>query len=328
MQHEESLQQIERQWAIEEQYNRKLIDKRIREVFQHSPEIQAKITEGVGLVQAYMNQTYYESKNKRIAQLARMDLTELVHDLFLGISYITKAELFTAVSAQLAGRLGFSDKVQAIQTVAELLAVLCQTDVFDIEKASKYSSLMLISRIQLPTDILGFIENSHFLPPMLVKPLELVHNRSNGHLSYNDSLILSKGNHHEGDICLDVLNKINAVPLKLATDFLCQVEEDPNTEYTVEWAHKKANKKGQNITDAEAQQRVDKAIENFHRFKVQSYKFYTLMAQYGNLFYLTHKVDKRGRIYASGYHLSTQGTAFKKASIELHKEEVVTGVPL
>ena len=51
------------------------------------------------------------------------------------------------------------------------------------------------------------------------------------------------------------------------------------------------------------------------------------MVQCGNKFYLNHKVDKRGRIYCSGYHITTQGTAFKKASIELAHEEIVTGTP-
>jgi DNA-directed RNA polymerase len=45
------------------------------------------------------------------------------------------------------------------------------------------------------------------------------------------------------------------------------------------------------------------------------------------VFHLTHKVDKRGRIYSQGYHVNTQGAAFKKAMIELAKEELIEGVP-
>ena len=55
--------------------------------------------------------------------------------------------------------------------------------------------------------------------------------------------------------------------------------------------------------------------------------FITLLAKQGNQFYLTHKVDKRLRLYAQGYHVTTQGSPFKKASIELHKEEIVNGAP-
>jgi len=51
------------------------------------------------------------------------------------------------------------------------------------------------------------------------------------------------------------------------------------------------------------------------------------MVSQGNEFYLTNKVDKRGRIYSQGYHINTQGTSFKKAMIDLAHEELVTGMP-
>lgn len=300
----ESLELIDRQWAIEEQYNRKLIDRKIRKEVEECPVLQAKIVEGVALVEDFLNQDYYGSKNARLAQVKTMDLTSLVTDLYVGVAYCLEETLFTAVVSLLAGRLGFDDKVDAITTVAELLAVLCHTDVFDIRKESKQASLMLKSNIVLSKEVVSYIENSQYLPPMVVEPLPLTHNYSNGHLTYNDSLILGTGNHHDGDICLDVLNTINRVPLRLDTEFLSYLEEHPTFAL-------------------DTQDKVDQ----WDRFKRQSYKFYVLMAQCGNKFHLTHKVDKRGRIYSSGYHISTQGTPFKKACVELYKEELVTGVP-
>jgi hypothetical protein len=208
------------------------------------------------------------------------------------------------VSAQIACRLKFSDRTEAITTVAELLGVLCRTDAFDIDKPDRMASLTLVSRMNLPVNLVDFIENSQYLPPMVCEPLELTHNFSSGYLTHNDSLILGTGNHHDGDICLDVLNLMNRVALRLDTDFLSTVEEEPTF--------------GLDTQDKE---------ELWADFKRQSYKFYNLMVQCGNKFYLTHKVDKRGRIYAGGYHINTQGTAFKKASIELAHEEIVTGAP-
>jgi hypothetical protein len=208
------------------------------------------------------------------------------------------------VSAQIASRLKFSDRTEAITTVAELLAVLCETDAFDIVKADKSASLMVESRIPLNDNLKDFIQNSQYLPPMVCEPLELTHNFSSGYLTHNDSLILGTGNHHDGDLCLDVLNLMNKVALKLDTDFLCTVEEDPTFELDSQ----------------------DKE-EQWADFKRQSYEFYDLMVQCGNQFYLTHKVDKRGRIYACGYHISTMGAPFKKASVELANEQIVTGVP-
>ena len=139
---------------------------------------------------------------------------------------------------------------------------------------------------------------------MVCEPLNLENNYSSGYLSHTDSLILGNGNHHDGDICLDVLNLVNKVPMRLDIDFLKTVTEEPTFELdTAEKVHQWA------------------------QFKKQSTELYVLMAEQGNEFYFTNKVDKRGRIYAQGYHITTQGTAFKKASLELAKEELVGGVP-
>lgn len=299
----ETIKQIVLQEMNEEKYNRKHIDAKIKAAIEQHPEMLAKLKQGVELVEKYKAGQYYESKMRRIAQLNNLDTAALVLDIFVGIAYSQRPELFTAVSAQIASRLKFSDKTEAITTVAELLAVLCLTDAFDITKADRSASLMLESRIPLPEKVLGFIENSQYLPPMVCEPLELTHNYSSGYLTHNDSLILGTGNHHDGDICLDVLNIMNKVALKLDTDFLSTVEEEPTFELD-----------NQDKTD------------QWYAFKRQSYEFYSLMVQQGNSFYLTHKVDKRGRIYAMGYHITTQGTAFKKAMLELANEELVTGV--
>ena len=299
----ETMRQIVLQEENEARYSRKHIDGYIRTYINESPALQAKIVQGVELINQYKAKTYYESKNKRVAQLKDMDVTELVTDIFVGIAYFLREELFTSVTAQMAGRLEFSDKTDAIKTVAEILAILCSTDVFDISKANKMASLCIVSRMQLPSDLVSFIENSCYLPPMVCEPVELINNMSSGYLTHNDSLILGNGNHHDGDLCLDVLNTINRVQLRLDTVFLSTVEETPTFDLD-----------------------TPEKNEQWLRFKKQSYSFYRLMVDDGNQFYLTHKVDKRGRIYASGYHITTQGTAFKKASIELANEELVEGV--
>lgn len=324
----DTMLQIVRQEEIEQRFNKKLIDGRIREFIENDPNMIAKAVHGIQLLQEYMGKTYsYDSKNVRIAQLKGIDVEELVIKLFIGIAYCQTNVLFTSITAQLASRLGMDDKRDSIVTIAEMLAVLCATDAFDINKESAMASLMVISRIPLPEELIESINNSMYLPPMVCEPLELESNYSSGYLSHKDSLILGKGNHHDGDICLDVLNRINKTPLQLDMEFLCTVAEDPNSEFTLEKVHQSALEKGQIISDAEARERLHKQIENWYAFKGQSQQFYLLMHRMGNEFYLTNKVDKRGRIYCSGYHISTQGTAYKKAMVELAEQEVITGVP-
>jgi hypothetical protein len=291
----------------EKRYSRKHIDAYIREEILANPEMVAKINQGVALLHQWMAWVAaegYESKQKRVAQLTGMDFELLVVDILVGIAYYQREELFTSVTAQLAGRLRFSDKTEAITTVAEIVAVLCRTDAFDILKASKMASLVVVSRIPLSVGLLDHIAHSQYLPPMVCEPRKLVSNHCSGYLTHNDSLILGNGNHHDGDICLDVLNIVNSVPLALCTDLLCQQEEEPTFDLD-----------------------TPEKVEQWKYFKKQSYRFYDLIVSQGNRFWLTNKVDKRGRIYAQGYHINTQGAAFKKAMVELADEELVTGVP-
>lgn len=289
------------QEEVERKYNRKHIDGYIREALQASAAMQEKMAKGVALVEAYMAKDYYASKDARIAQLVGMDLPRLVEDIFVGVAYVLRPELLTSVTGQLAGRLRFSDRVEAITTVAELLAVVCATDGYDITKAGRMGSLMVVSRLQLDPELVEFIENSEYLPPMICEPKELTSNYSSGYLTHEDSLVLGgAANHHEGDLCLDVLNRMNKVALRLDMDFLRTVEEAPSFEI-------------------ETQEQA----EQWQRFRGQSAKFYALMVKTGNRFHLTHKVDKRGRIYSCGYHISTQGTAYKKAAIEFAMQEHV-----
>ena len=323
----DTLLQITRQEAIEARYSRKHIDQYIRDSILGNPAMVAKIAQGVQLIEDYKGKTYYASKNTRIAQLDGLDIEALVLDIFVGIAYCQREELFTSVTAQLASRLKFDDKADAIKTVAELVAVLCETDAFDINKASAMASLMIQSQIPLEDTLLEYINNSQYLPPMVCEPLELTNNYSSGYLTHTDSLILRGYNHHDGDICLDVLNTVNRVALRLDTEFVGTVEEDPNAEFTADRAIDAAAEKGKHITQAQALEVVAKQIENWKRFKGQSYEFYLMLATQGNEFYLTNKVDKRGRIYSQGYHLNTQGASHKKACVELAKEELVDGMP-
>lgn len=286
-------------------YNRKHIDAKIKEAILDNPDMVNKMADGVQRIKDWMQGQYYQSKMNRIAQMQGLDLDQLVLDVFVGVAYCQTPELFTSVTAQLAGRLGFSDKTEAITTVAEITAVLCMTDAFDIFKVNKMASLQVVSRIPLSVSLVDWIVNSQYLPPMVCEPQKLVNNFSSAYLTHNDSLILGGPiNHHDGDICLDVLNTMNSVALQLNLEFLCTHEEMPTFELDTR----------------------DKQ-DQWMAFKKQSYRFYELMQSQGNRFWLTHKVDKRGRIYAQGYHISTQGTAFKKAMIELADEEYIEGVP-
>lgn len=291
------------QLANERRFSKKHIDGYITRELSQNADVQEAIGKGIELLQDWLAGEYYASKAARLEQLKELDLRELVTRIFEGIAYVQVEELFTSVSARLAGELNFSDKPEAIATMAELLAVLCETDAFDILKHSEQASLTLISNIPLSEELRLYIQYATFLPPMVCAPNIVEHNRMSGYLTHNDSLVMGRGNHHDGDLCLDVINTQNQIALKLNQEFLLAHELKPNYE----------------IVSAEQ-------AEQWHLYKQQSHELYLLMLNQGNRFYLTNKVDKRGRLYSVGYHINTQGTSFQKAMIELADEELVEGI--
>jgi len=145
-------------------YSRKFIDTYIDKEIRDNPAMELKVIEGVRLLEDWTVQTFsYKSKNDRVAQLVGIDLEQLVRSLFIGVAYCQTPELFTSVTAQLAGRLKFDDKRDSILTVAELMAVLCLTDTFDIIKGERSDSLVIQSRIPLSLQLLTYV-NPVWLP--------------------------------------------------------------------------------------------------------------------------------------------------------------------
>lgn len=327
------LDKAELQLINERQFNRKHIDGYIRkDLFEGTNNLNAKVSQGVELLNLWLAESYYDTKNIRLSHIRTMDLEYLVKEIFVGICYLGNDPTpMVNVVGQLASRLGFDDKRDSILTMAEMLAVLCNTDVFDISKPHPQASLQIVNNMVLPEELQTFIMNSCYLPPLVCPPRELTNNMSTAYYTHEaDSLILGGGfNHHDGDICLDVLNSRNSVPLALDVEFLCTVEEEPTFDLNVVSDETKAkyHLRGKTLTAWNQAELVRKQKENWAKYKMQSYYFYSLMVNQGNRFYIPNKVDKRGRMYSCGHHITPQGTAFKKAMINLADQEQVTGVP-
>lgn len=293
------------QRANECRFARHHIDKYMRDYVLADTDVIPLLDKGVELLTEWVNQTFsYESKNIRISGLRGMDLRELVIDVVVASAYCQHEELFTSFTARMAGVLGWDDKKSSITTIAEITAVLCETDLFDLTQANRFGSWNIISNITLSLQLEEYIANCAYLPPLVHPPKKLRHNKDTPYLTIGqDSVILNKG-HHNDDVCLDVLDSKNSVALSLDLEFLSTVEEMPNSEL-----------------DSPEKQTM------WLNQKRQSHEFYLLMAGQGNKFYLHHKYDKRGRIYANGYHISSQGAPYKKAMLEFANKQVVTDIP-
>lgn len=296
--------QIENQRQIEHLYSKSYIRNYLVEALLGSVELNQKIQEGKALIEQWVNGSYYDSKQIRIASFMQdRDLVATLQDIFIITLQKQKPELFTSVVGEVASVLGMTDKGDGAKVAGELLAILADLDVYDLFRATNRGSIQLVSAFELDERITKFIEQTMYLPPMICEPTEIKTNYDSGYLTQRESMILGRGNFHNGNICLDSINKFNQIPLSLNTELLKTFSEKPKQEFT-----------------------DPKKKEQWTNFVKKSYDVYRDLYRHGNRFWLTHRVDKRGRTYAQGYHCSTQGNSFRKAIVELVDKELIQGV--
>jgi hypothetical protein len=270
---------------------------------------------GVELLTAWLAFDHYDRKKQRLAGLQTMDVGRLVNSITVTVAQVQAATLFTNVVGQVAGYLNLSDKVDAIKTVSEMLAVLESVEIFDLFKPPGSNSLHIQCAFEMGEELASFIKRTKYLPPMVVAPVEIKKNTDCGYLTLKDTLVLGAHNQHSMNLRLDVINKFNQTPLSLDVDMLMLYNEIPKKAFK-----DSINKKGERVSAQEKE-------VAFEKMRVDSMQVYHDLIKAGNKMYLTHKPCKRGRLHAQGYHVTTQGTSFKKAIVNLHTKEIIGGAP-
>jgi hypothetical protein len=204
----------------------------------------------------------------------------------------------------------FESSFNPHQKTADMVLKAIMADLIDWDPATEQA----IVRFDADGKTHELIRQYQYMPPMIVPPLTVgapeSMNRGSGYITIQtDSLILKK-NHHTGDVCPDSLNRFNRIPLKLNIEIA-----------------KKVNNSWKNLDSPKADETFEdfqKRVKAFDRYQKDAAFTMSLIHEMGNKFYLTHKVDKRGRTYAQGYHINPQGNCWNKAVIELAEPEVVT----
>lgn len=134
--------------------------------------------------------------------------------------------------------------------------------------------------------------------PLVVPPSKVTRNTQNGYIYYPIGSIVLNSSYYKGDVNLEHINRVNSIPLRMNQDVLNDLKNYPKkTLYAL--------KDRQNWDRFVKQQ---KEINDFYKDKE---------------FYLTHKYDKRGRVYCQGYHVSYQSTDFTNACVEFAQGEPV-----
>jgi DNA-directed RNA polymerase len=198
----------------------------------------------------------------------------------------------------------FKTHTNGSQMTCDLILKCCQADLVDWHPSLR----QLIVRYDISQDVQDDLDRYQYPLPMIVEPNELKTNEDTGYFTSRNSVIL-KNNHHDNDVCLDHLNKINHIKLKINSVTANMIANS--------WKNLDKPKDGEDRKDY---QRRVKAFEKYDR-TAKDVMMHLEIA--GNKFYLTHKYDKRGRVYAQGYHVNYQGNAWNKAVIEFAEGEVI-----
>lgn len=256
------------------------------------------------VLQDYLNQDYWDSKNERLAIIKTFDLQTVILDILTSLVLIAD-DYMPLISVCSAKQIKGMNKVQSATTMGEILHCIDTTELILWDKPK--GKILVKSNMALSDDLERRLNIMCVLPSMMTKPRKLTHNKSSGFLTINnDSLILGdKENHHDECISLDVLNTLNSQALCLDLDICYKFEKEFTSDFDIDTDEYKNQKKT-----------YDKAKEQFEFFRDK-------LAD--NTIFFTHKVDKRGRVYSQGYQMNTQGTSYEKACINLKTKEYVTG---
>lgn len=278
-----------------------------------------KLNRGIEYVNSWLNKDHDVERELRLLAVRELDIKELVMQVVACISLeCQKPMKLVSIASLCARHLNMSDKVEAIHTMAEIIAVLGETDLFDNKKTRE--GWIVISRVGLDAEVTQYADNALYLPPLIIKPRKVRSNRDSGYITQRgESLILGfYENHHDDNICLDVLNTLNSNEYELDTDFINQYEEQWHREELSQQEYEELSHADREIYNMDA--------KTWKKFQEQGKFFQHLMIHHGNSFYLCNKVDKRGRIYSSGYHVNVQGSSFKKAMVNFKHHEIPTGL--
>jgi len=234
-------------------------------------------------VSNYKSGKYYPSKNTRISKLAKTD--KVVKSIFCAVLMSTRQRPIQELATKIGFEVGMSNPIDAVTTGAELLAITGDTELFDILMYNDGTEIK--PKLAIETDTRDRLDMLQFLPPMKELPQPWIDNHTGGWLFEQKSVLLGKGNHHQGTQALDALNKLQEVSWTIDPEVFVN-EVNTNTAMNED-------------------------------------KFINVVSEYiGEEFYFVWRYDKRGRSYSSGYDLNIQSNEYGKALLSLSNKVNIT----
>lgn len=306
---------LKRQLIQENKYSKKEIRKLVTAEIRESSHVMGLLEDAVNLALEWKNSDeHWEGKKQRLANLDGDIITAVMVDILTEISTEERPRAITEVVPRcIAAFPEHMDYIAKINTVAELSRFMHDVELVDVYQAfcsPVYIKDTPVIAIQ-PKYILSermclYVSQTMHLPPLLVKPKPITKNSDSPYYVEKKPVVLKWYNQHEEELALDVINLQNENEYSLDIEFLKVAEE--------EYKPSKKTKDGEMLK---------KQKDMFIKFQEESYHVYLELAKYGNKFYLGHHFDARGRLYCKGYHVSSQGNAFKKAILNWSEEKEI-----
>ena len=252
----------------------------------------SQIDGAVVLIQDYLIGSYYASKDQRLMDWnpTSKDIYNLIVSVFT-VTLTTEYLTYQALMGMLNSKLPHSDVIDRVKTLAEVVALIHKAGLIEI-KGTQGEYFMITPCLLL--EGIPFVDN-HATVYDRPQPVE-----SNRDVDQGSMLLGGKLNHYEDDICLDHINRMNSIPMALNKEFLLKYPEEPKKETATDTPEK---------------------LQLWEKYVSDGKKRYAHALVTVDRAYLNHKYCTRGRTYAVGYYISTQGSSYKKASIQLANKE-------
>ncbi len=192
------------------------------------------------------------------------------------------------------------------QEVADKLLIAAEKDLIDYDVERQRFSVVF----DITDDIVALLDRYQYPLPMVTVPRLVQKNNDTGYETIRNSVVLNGSKYFDDkDMCLDHLNRANSVALTLDFDVI----KSPEGRFILP-----KRKTGEDFEEHR------KRMRQANIFYDTSIRVMEELAEQSDELWLTHRFDRRGRCYASGYHVNTQGTDYNKAVTQLAKKELVS----
>ena len=191
----------------------------------------------------------------------------------------------------------------SLQETADTLLLCAKHDFVDWNPHLK----LFVVRYEITADVQEELDRFQYPLPLVVQPKFVRTNKETGYYTSAGSIILKK-NHHDGDICLDHINRANSMKFTINHAVVTMVKN--------EWRNLDKPKNGESRDD------FNRRVRAFEKYDRTAHDVIAKLTELTEEFHLTHRPDKRGRIYSQGYHVNYQGSPWNKACIEFANKEI------